>query len=191
MDAKLRQLAARAEITDQVHRYCRAIDRCDPDLLKTVFHADAIIDHGAFKAPAAVFCENTIPFIQKLEITTHHLSNVLVDFESENKAVVESCWTAFHRIAAGVELPAIFADHDPAREEDLLVGGRYIDRFEDRGEGWKIAGRIGLHDWHAWAPSDKRNFPSIIPAETVGLRDESDRSYGPAHGDGRKRFYAR
>jgi len=32
-------------------------------------------------------------------------------------------------------------------EKDLFVAGRYVDRYENRGNGWKIAKRRELIDW--------------------------------------------
>jgi hypothetical protein len=32
-------------------------------------------------------------------------------------------------------------------KKDLIVSGRYIDRYEDRGHGWKIAKRRESIDW--------------------------------------------
>ena len=42
------ELIARQEITDVLHRYCRAVDRRDPDLLRSVYHPDATDDHGVY-----------------------------------------------------------------------------------------------------------------------------------------------
>ena len=39
---RLRELCDRQEILDCIHRYCRAVDRADRDLLVSVYHPDAI-----------------------------------------------------------------------------------------------------------------------------------------------------
>src|SRR5438128_5339724 len=42
MEQKLRDLIDKAEIREVIERYCRAFDRADADLLRTVYHPDAI-----------------------------------------------------------------------------------------------------------------------------------------------------
>ena len=44
--AEIRALLDRQAITDALHLYCRAIDRTDEELLASVYHPDAIDDHG-------------------------------------------------------------------------------------------------------------------------------------------------
>ena len=39
-------LLDRQAILDCLHTYCRAMDRLDRELLMTVYHEDAIDDHG-------------------------------------------------------------------------------------------------------------------------------------------------
>jgi hypothetical protein len=42
----LRTLADRQAITDLIYRYCRAMDRIDPDLGYTIWHEDGVADYG-------------------------------------------------------------------------------------------------------------------------------------------------
>jgi hypothetical protein len=35
-----------------------------------------------------------------------------------------------------------------AGEQDTVIGGRYLDRMEQRGGQWRIASRIMLYDWY-------------------------------------------
>ena len=46
--AKLQHLIDRQEINDCIHRYTRGLDRHDDELLRSVFHPDAIDNHGAW-----------------------------------------------------------------------------------------------------------------------------------------------
>ncbi|HEX8056538.1 MAG TPA: nuclear transport factor 2 family protein, partial [Novosphingobium sp.] len=48
LEAEVRDLAARRDIADAVHRYMRGLDRLDPALQRTAFHDDAWIDAGIF-----------------------------------------------------------------------------------------------------------------------------------------------
>ena len=47
-DEALRALADRLEIHDVLMRYCRGIDRGDPELLRTVFHDHALPWPGGY-----------------------------------------------------------------------------------------------------------------------------------------------
>ena len=42
----LRVLLDKQEIHEVLMRYCRGIDRCDAELLHSVYHPDATDDHG-------------------------------------------------------------------------------------------------------------------------------------------------
>ena len=44
--AKLQHLIDRQEINDCIHRYTRGLDRHDDELLRSVFHPDAIDNHA-------------------------------------------------------------------------------------------------------------------------------------------------
>ena len=44
--AEMRGLLDRQAITEQIYRYCRAVDRLDIPLGHSVFHEDATADYG-------------------------------------------------------------------------------------------------------------------------------------------------
>jgi hypothetical protein len=44
----LQQLIDKLEIHEVLTRYCRGIDRCDAELLESVYHPDATDNHGQF-----------------------------------------------------------------------------------------------------------------------------------------------
>ncbi|HEY8351680.1 MAG TPA: nuclear transport factor 2 family protein [Sphingomonadales bacterium] len=172
----LRQLQDRQEITDLIHRYCRALDRCDEELLRSVFHPDSTHEHGPYKGTSAEFCGFAMDLLRSIGPTQHHLGNVLIDLQGD-VAYAESYFVAYHRIPANMpSAQGIMADHTPGVEEDLFIGGRYVDRFERRGGQWKIAHRTGIHDWQRWETADERGFRS--PASgLIGRRDRSDPVY--------------
>lgn len=175
----VRQLQDRQEITDQIHRYCRALDRCDGELLRSVFHADSTHEHGPFTGSSQDFCRFAIDFLKSIGATQHHLANVLIDVQGD-VAFTESYFVAYHRIPADLEDPqGALADHTPGLEEDLFIAGRYIDRFERRGGQWKIAHRTGVHDWQRWEPADERGFQGPVSG-LIGRRDKTDPVYARA-----------
>ncbi len=56
-DAELQELIDRKRVYDVLTRYCRALDRCDVDLMRSVYWDDARDDHGVFNGGAQEFAE--------------------------------------------------------------------------------------------------------------------------------------
>lgn len=167
-EALLDQLNSRAEITEVVLRYVRAIDRCDEDLLASCFHADAHHRHGSFDGSSADFCTLAMAVCRAVEATHHQLGPVSIELADET-AFVETYFTSHHRFGA-VPPPG------GQPYEDRFMGGRYVDRFERRGGVWKIAERQGINEWLRYEPSSDRGFWSG-PAGQRGRRDRSDPVY--------------
>ena len=49
---KLQQLLDKQEIHEVIMRYCRGIDRLDREMIRSVYHDDAIDEHGLWKGSA-------------------------------------------------------------------------------------------------------------------------------------------
>jgi hypothetical protein len=135
----LRVLADRQEICDVLARYCRGIDRLDPNMVRSCYHHDAIDEHGPYKGDAAGFVAYAIGYLRDRfrdygETTSHMLGQVLVDVAGDT-AVAESYFSAAH-VRDRDEQLRVFEFH-----------GRYVDRFERRDGVWKISHRIVVHDW--------------------------------------------
>lgn len=173
--AAVDELLSRQQIADQCHRYCRALDRLDEDLLRSVFHPDSTHHHDVYRGPSSEFCGYAMVLLRSLERTQHHLGNVLVEFDGD-VALSEAYFLAYHRIARGVAGTGLFARHDAAEDEDVIVGGRYIDRFERRDGVWRIAHRTGVHEWERWGVADERYFP-LMNSDGRGLRGRDDPVY--------------
>lgn len=173
--ALLRQVADRQEIDSAVHRYCRALDRRDRKLLESVFHPDSTHEMGGFVGPSSQFCQFAFDVLSGLETTQHMLGNVLIELDGDT-AWVESYFQAYHRVAADQAATGSFAAHRPGVDEDVFICGRYVDRFERRGGGWKIAHRTGVQDWCRWETADSRGWPGSALGP-VGTRDRTDKLY--------------
>lgn len=141
----LEEMAAHLEIQQVLYRYCRGVDRGDPELIASVYHADAIDNHGAWKGKGRDFGAYLVPAMDAVPLVgQHHITNALINVKGET-ADVESYFVAFH--------PENTADAPRL----VLVGGRYIDRFERRDGKWLIADRVvvldvtrtlnGMNDW--------------------------------------------
>jgi ketosteroid isomerase-like protein len=133
-DDALQALLDKQEIYEALMRYCRAVDRCDEQLLRSVYHPDAIDDHGVFKGKASDFVDFAMAALEPIKLTSHSVSNVLIEVEGDT-AYSEAYVTAFHRI------------EKEGKDYDVILGGRYIDRFERRNGVWKIAQRRLVFEW--------------------------------------------
>jgi hypothetical protein len=133
---------AKFEIEQVLVRYCTAVDRCDLEMLKAAFWADAVTDYGMGEFNAYSFAEGLVPSLQQMRMTHHAVSNVLVHFDAAvSRAKVQSYCTAFHLMGAENALT------------EMEVGGRYLDQFEKRDGVWKIASRLYVMDWNRNGPS--------------------------------------
>jgi hypothetical protein len=134
LEAEVRDLTARRDIYDAVCNYMRGQDRLMPALQRSAFHDDAYVDCGLFAGDADGFVEFAQGFLGKLKQSQHVIGQVHIQVEGD-VAHGEVYFFAQHRILEqGIEM-------------DLFVAGRYIDRYEDRDGGWKIAKRRELIDW--------------------------------------------
>ena len=162
----LPELLDREAIRDVIYRYCRACDRRDERLLRSVYHPDAADNHGAFAGSADDFVRYTMDtggagFIAG----QHHIGNILIELDGD-VAHVESVFIC-HLVSG---------DQD-ARQIEVL-GGRYWDRMERRDGEWRIADRVVLLDW-----SELRGDiaePDRAKTFMPGQRSVSDATYSAA-----------
>ena len=175
MNQKLEIAADKIEIADIVYKYCRAIDRMDRELLESVFHDDSIHHHGEYEGPSSDFCNFAFDILAEMEFTQHHIGNILIEVAGDT-AWSESYWTAYHRIAKGKESDMGFlAEHDVNIDEDVFVGGRYIDKFERRDGEWKISKRQGVHDWFRFEPANEKG--QLTASGPTPSRSRQDPAY--------------
>lgn len=158
------RLRAREEIRARVFGFCRALDRLDAALLLAQFHPEAEVDYGVFyKGPVAGFVPVAMGFQGSMRETQHLVGNVCIELEGE-RASAESYVHAHHVIVQGEE------------RVQLMVGARYLDRFELRGGAWKIAYRTEVIDWGRWLPIAERWFEDNREMPK-GQRSPADLSY--------------
>ncbi len=113
-------------INEALFRYCHGLDRRDLETLKSAFWEDGTDDHGGGPVPAFVFAAGVLESLSVMRSTQHVVSNVMVNPENEARARVQSYMVAYHQIEAetgGIE---------------MVLGGRYLDLVEKRGEIWRI-----------------------------------------------------
>src|SRR5262249_36394106 len=130
---KLQYTLDRLEILDCIHRYCRAIDRLDRELLLSVYHEGATDDHGKWVSTPELFARRVFdPLRSAFSPTQHIVPNHVCEIEGD-VAHAETYWSTTSRSREGGDLP--------------LSGGRYIDRFEKREGRWAIMARLVVIDW--------------------------------------------
>lgn len=142
---KLEELAARTEISDALFRYARAVDRRDWQSLHDCFHADAVDHHGEFVGGPSEFIDWVSARHAEIPFAMHFLGNCLIEFLSDDAAAVETYFVAIQRRED--------SDANGTGGTDFEVFGRYVDRFELRGSGWKIASRKVVYDATRTQPS--------------------------------------
>jgi hypothetical protein len=162
-------LIDRQEIQDVLYRYCRGIDRHDEALLRSVYHADAIDDHGFFSGTRDAYIDWVLGVSRdRVRASTHAITNCLIELHGD-AADVES------QVHSYIVRPG---DGDLVLE---YLCGRFVDRFERRdGGSWKIAHRVLVRDWDHQTPlreayADPGQFPGGLPVQ--GLRTRDDVSY--------------
>lgn len=155
----LQTLLDRQAITDKLHQYCRAMDRIDDDLGRSVFHQDAQADYGEMYQGSGY---GFIDFVHQAHlgmwVHQHALSNILIDLQGD-RAGSEAYVTATFRIR---------------NADGTLTGmrshGRYIDHWERRDGVWRIAQRRYIHDMDEKWSTEMAFAPQ-------GHRDPGDPSY--------------
>lgn len=149
-DPALQVLLDKQEIYEVLMRYCRGVDRCDEQLLRSVYHPDAMDDHGLYKGTASGFVEWVIKTHRLMKRKFHSVANVLIEVDGD-VAFSEAYWTAY--IRSGPE----------GQETDLISTGRYIDCFERRNGAWKIAHRQLVFDFTHRQPAGADLTPERTP----------------------------
>ena len=135
MDEKaLQELVDKAAIERVLYDYCSGIDRCDEEMLLSVYHPDAYDDHGVYKGDARGFVAFALKALKRDLGTQHLVSNVRIDLDGD-KATCESYLLARH-----------FRETDDDRQI-LTYAGRYLDHLEKRDGKWAISNRLVVVDW--------------------------------------------
>ncbi|MET0698381.1 MAG: nuclear transport factor 2 family protein [Mycobacterium sp.] len=149
-----------------VHRYCRAVDRGDIEQLRRLYHPDAQDDHGAFSAGGVEeFLGGLIAARPYLRSMQHHVTTVNFAVSGE-RAEGEVYSIATHTFAAG------------DREVDVIVGGRYLDKYEKRAGCWKFSQRTIVTDWARVTDPSAMDLSHPITRDTPrGVPDANDPSF--------------
>ena len=169
LEATVRALRDRQDILDCLHRYCRGVDRFDRDLLLSVYHPDAVDDHGVFVGNREAFVGWALAYHAEHQHSHHHMIfNPTIDLLGDT-AHTEVYW--------------LFLGENKVKPNTVAVG-RYIDRFERRDGRWAIAARVCLSECINDLPQTAlpEAYRAMLMSNGPSTRDRSDRSWDrPLH----------
>lgn len=143
LERTVAELADRQAINDCLMTYSRGIDRLDRELLISVYHEDAIDDHGVFVGNREEFADWAIAMHTATHLSHQHcIFNFTCDLDGD---------------VAHTETYYMFVGMNQTGTPMAMSGGRYIDRLEKRDGRWAIAARVCVRDW---APLEK--IPEVM-----------------------------
>jgi ketosteroid isomerase-like protein len=165
-EAALQELIDREAIRKLIARYVNASDRKDQAKLRSLYHLDAIDDHGVMSSGPAVDFIEKLPEIQApMEILHHAITTMNIEVEGEY-AEGEIYVLAVHRVKG------------PEGSFDVTVGGRYFDKYEKRDGEWKYLHHRIVADWaHVHEPSIIRLDHPMLEGAYIGRSGPDDPSY--------------
>ena len=161
---EVRALVDRSAITDCLHRYARGMDRHDREMVRSVYHDDAIDVHGSKAFEVEDFIDWAFTYHADQLHHQHYLTNVTIELDGDT---------------AHSETYYLFVGRYRERDTPLtLAGGRYVDRFERRSGQWAISKRVCTAEWRTTPPSKlpDRGTPMVVP-DVVVSHDMNDVSY--------------
>jgi hypothetical protein len=161
MDAEtLRALADRAQITDLMYRYCRAVDRLDVPLGHSIWHDNGWADYGpdVYQGPGKGVIDLICARHRHALYHSHQVSNILIDLNGDQ---------------AGSEAYVI-ATLRVRRDQQLMQIGvwtRHIDQWSRRSGRWGLDKRLAIRDF------DEIRAVTEMQPHHAATRDRDDPSY--------------
>ena len=159
MTASLQQVSDRQEITDQIYRYCRAMDRIDHQLGYSIWHEGGTADYGHnFLGTGRGFIDHVCAQHAGLQQHSHQVSNIIIELDGDS-AGSEAYVTATLRMNRDGKLM------------QMVVISRYVDNWSRRDGRWALDHRIAVMEMD--------EMREVIPMMEHGRarRDRTDPSY--------------
>ncbi len=160
----MQELLDRIALADLVALYCRGCDRRDFTLVRSLYHDDAIDDHGAmFRGGPDAFVAWLPTAMAPWELTVHSITNSLFAVDGD-MAEGEHHVRAYHRT------------YGPGRRE-YIIHGRYLDRYARRDGRWKFSHRSLVFDSGDIVDVDEDRFAMISKDASAGTATGDDPSW--------------
>jgi SnoaL-like domain len=156
----LQAVADRQAITDQIYRYCRAMDRIDHELGYSIWHEDGTADYGkeVFQGTGRGFIDHVCVQHSHVLTHSHQVTNIIIDLDGD-RAGSEAYVTATLRIKRDGKLL------------QMVVLSRYLDKWSRRDGRWAIDHRLTVYDM------DEIREITPMNEHVRGSRDRDDPSY--------------
>ena len=158
MNQRLETYLAKQEIYELCCRYMRGLDRLDAPLMLDQFWEDGWCEFGIHNSDPEAFIEFAMSALQGHAANQHLIGNSLIDVEGD-EAFGEIYFQAYHKVPTD------------DGHEDLIISGRYLDRYEKREDIWKFAYRSELVDWSRTSPTNDLYF-ELAPDGLRGARSD-------------------
>ena len=126
------RLADREAIREVAAAYARGVDRLDVDLMKSAYWPDATDDHGRFVGNGWEFAERVVGTHGRWAATMHCTMNHAIEFDDADHARGEVYNITY----------LVPPDGGPWS----VWLGRYLDRYEQRDDEWRIVHRVCVHE---------------------------------------------
>ncbi len=174
MDAQLADLLDRDAIRRAIVTLARGEDRRDAGLISSAYWPDSVTDYSVFKGGFDEYLAWVVPGAEAITNTQHVLGQSHIELAGST-ARVETQVISYHRI-----------DYGGGDEHDTVIGGRYLDVFEQRDGLWRIAARTMLYDWY-------QDWGAAIDWSqgVMGMPFSDERFPGRAHGDWSVKFFGK
>ena len=164
MSDLLTQVADRQAITDQIYRYCRAMDRIDHALGYSIWHQDGTADYGHnYQGSGHGFIDHVCAQHSAMQQHAHQMSNIIIELDGLT-AGSESYVTATLRMERGGKIMQI------------SVISRYVDRWSKRDGRWALDHRQAVMEM-----DEMREVTPMMLHDTA-RRDRTDPSYSVLKG---------
>ena len=170
-DLDIKRLLDSQEIEQTLIAYCVYLDRMDLAALADLFTADCEVDYGNdlhLQSRGRASLAKSLERMWRWTRTSHHLTNVMIDFKGNGAA----CATSY-----------VFAWHERPDGSTATMMGQYHDRLERLQNRWLIAQRrmvmngsdrgflVPIHRADRLMPPDGWTAPNIDRLEAE-QRDE-------------------
>lgn len=166
-EEKLDRLLDERDLQKLAHDFCVGVDRCNVGLVDSVFHEDALDEHGINRTKTARELIDALPTnVAPMAELQHHITTQSFEIDGDRAEGVNYA-IAYHRMAT-----------DESEDSVLLVMGvRYLDKYERRDGVWKIAHRRLVEDWSIKVPALVARGDTLVSTLPQGGFGEADPAY--------------
>jgi hypothetical protein len=151
-------------IQDLAKRYCRGVDRLDPEEMRSAYWPEANDNHGGFNGNAWEFVDVCMTSHLRWSSTMHCIFNHVVELDPGGTT------------ARGEVYNVTYLHREGATD---TWWGRYVDRYEKRGAEWRIIDRVCVHESDRTDPLETPFMPAAASFRQGSFDRGMRRPIGP------------